>query len=173
MAVAVLLGSAVFGQPLSAVTLGAAVLLATTLVAGGVLARLDNLATERTLDDLVLKRTMTLGTREKWFRSLVQNSSDVVTVVDVDGVVRYQTPSVTNECSATTRSCWWERGSPGCSVPATVGGSRARWRRRPRTPGRPITLEFPIWHRESGQLVRHRDDGHLAGRRPRHPRRSS
>ena len=70
-------------------------LLTATVVAGGVIARLDTLGTERTLDELVLKRTITIGTREKWFRSLVQNSSDVITVVDVRGVVRYLTPSVT------------------------------------------------------------------------------
>ena len=39
-------------------------------------------------------RTLTLAEQEQWFRSLVQNSSDVVTVVDPRGVIRYQTPSV-------------------------------------------------------------------------------
>ena len=94
-AAAVLLGSTVFDHRLSGVTLASAVLLTATVVAGGVLARLDTLGTERTLDELVLKRTITIGTREKWFRSLVQNSSDVITVVDVRGVVRYLTPSIT------------------------------------------------------------------------------
>jgi PAS domain S-box-containing protein len=89
-AAAVLLGSTVFDHQLSGVTLAAAVLLTATVVTGGVLARLDTLGTERTLDELVLKRTITIGTREKWFRSLVQNSSDVVTLIGSDGVVRYQ-----------------------------------------------------------------------------------
>jgi diguanylate cyclase (GGDEF)-like protein/PAS domain S-box-containing protein len=148
-AVAVLLGSAVFGQSVSAVTLGAAVLLATTLVAGGVLARLDNLATERTLDDLVLKRTMTLGTREKWFRSLVQNSSDVITVVDVRGVVRYLTPSVTKilghdpQLLVGTRITGLLRPGDGRRLEGALASAA-------RTPGRPITLEFPIWSK-SGQ----------------------
>ena len=34
-------------------------LLTATVVAGGVMARLDTLGTERTLDELVLKRTIT------------------------------------------------------------------------------------------------------------------
>ena len=59
---------------------------------GGVLARLDSLSTERLLDELVLKRTVSIGSREKWFRALVQNSSDVITVVDVRGVIRYLAP---------------------------------------------------------------------------------
>ena len=39
-------------------------------------------------------RTVDLTERERWFRSLVQNSSDVVSVVDERGVIKYQTPSV-------------------------------------------------------------------------------
>ncbi len=31
---------------------------------------------------------------ERWFRSLVQNSSDVVTLLDADGTIRYQSPSI-------------------------------------------------------------------------------
>ena len=82
-AAAVLLGANVFGQPLTGrhADLRASCS-RSTLIAGGVLARLDSLATERTMDELVLKRTLSLGDREKWFRALVQNSSDVITVVD-------------------------------------------------------------------------------------------
>ena len=143
-AAAVLLGSTVFDHRLSGVTLAAAVLLTATVVAGGVMARLDTLGTERTLDELVLKRTITIGTREKWFRSLVQNSSDVITVVDVRGVVRYLTPSVTPilghdpKLLVGTRFTALLRPGDGRRLDAALASAA-------RSPGRPITLDFPIW----------------------------
>jgi len=143
-AAALVLGSIVFHQPVSPVTTAAAALLAATLVAGGVLARLDSLTTERLLDELVLKRTMTLGTREKWFRALVQNSSDVITVVDVRGVVRYLTPSVHKilghdpQQLVGTRITGLLRPGDGRRLEAALASAA-------RSPGRPITLEFPIW----------------------------
>src|SRR4051812_41294745 len=56
-----------------------------------ILASFENLGLNRSLRS----RTIALSERERWFRSLVQNSSDVVTVVDERGVIEYQTPSVT------------------------------------------------------------------------------
>ncbi|MDQ1599333.1 MAG: hypothetical protein QOD68_807 [Actinomycetota bacterium] len=143
-AAAVLLGSTVFDHQLSGVTLAAAVLLTATVVTGGVLARLDTLGTERTLDELVLKRTITIGTREKWFRSLVQNSSDVITVVDVRGVVRYLTPSIMPilghdpKLLVGTRFTALLRPGDGRRLDAALATAA-------RSPGRPITLDFPIW----------------------------
>jgi diguanylate cyclase (GGDEF)-like protein/PAS domain S-box-containing protein len=143
-AAALVLGKTVFHDPIEPVMLAATVLLAATLIAGGVLARLDNLATERSLDELVLKRTMTLGTREKWFRALVQNSSDVITVVDVRGVVRYLTPSVLKILGhdpkqlVGTRITGLLRPGDGRRLEAALASAA-------RSPGRPITLEFPIW----------------------------
>jgi len=32
--------------------------------------------------------------REEWFRSLVQNSSDVIVVIEADGIIKYQSPAV-------------------------------------------------------------------------------
>ena len=55
-----------------------------------ILAAFENVALNRSLQ----ARTVALGERERWFRSLVQNSSDVVTVVDEEGRIEYQTPSV-------------------------------------------------------------------------------
>jgi PAS domain S-box-containing protein len=143
-AAAVLLGSTVFDHRLSGVSLAAAVLLTATVVAGGVMARLDTLGTERTLDELVLKRTITIGTREKWFRSLVQNSSDVITVVDVRGIVRYLTPSVTPilghdpKLLVGTRFTALLRPGDGRRLDAALASAA-------RSPGRPVTLDFPIW----------------------------
>lgn len=58
-------------------------------------ARLDQLLLSRTLEHRVVERTLALRTHAKWFRSLVQNSSDIITIVDPSGVIRYQTPSAT------------------------------------------------------------------------------
>ena len=55
-----------------------------------ILASFENVGLTRSLRT----RTVALGEAERWFRSLVQNSSDVVTVVDEDGRIAYQTPSV-------------------------------------------------------------------------------
>jgi diguanylate cyclase (GGDEF)-like protein/PAS domain S-box-containing protein len=56
-------------------------------------ALLDNLVLSRTLESQVAERTLELVTREQWFRSLVQHSSDVVCVIDATGVIRYQSPA--------------------------------------------------------------------------------
>ncbi|MGH8894777.1 MAG: putative bifunctional diguanylate cyclase/phosphodiesterase, partial [Actinomycetes bacterium] len=143
-AAAVLLGSAVFHQPLGAVTLGSTVLLTVALIIGGVLARLDSLSTERSLEAMVLRRTITLGTREKWFRSLVQNSSDVITVVDVRGVVRYQTPSVTRILGHDPARLVGTNVS-GLLRPGDARRLKAALAASAKAPGRPISLGFPIW----------------------------
>jgi diguanylate cyclase (GGDEF)-like protein/PAS domain S-box-containing protein len=58
-----------------------------------IVALLDNLVLSRTLESQVVERTLELVTREQWFRSLVQHSSDVVCVIDASGVIRYQSPA--------------------------------------------------------------------------------
>jgi diguanylate cyclase (GGDEF)-like protein/PAS domain S-box-containing protein len=60
------------------------------VVAHQILASFENVGLGRSLR----ARTIALSERERWFRSLVQNSSDVVTVVDEEGRIQYQTPSV-------------------------------------------------------------------------------
>jgi diguanylate cyclase (GGDEF)-like protein/PAS domain S-box-containing protein len=146
-AAALLLGANVSGEPLSGLTLGCGVLLAVTLTTGGVLARLDSLATERTMDSLVLKRTVSLGDREKWFRALVQNSSDVITVVDARGTVRFQTPSVTRILGHDPAQL------VGTAVTDLLRPTDARRLRSAltaaaRSPGRPVTLDFPVWAKD-------------------------
>jgi diguanylate cyclase (GGDEF)-like protein/PAS domain S-box-containing protein len=75
-------------------TVGMAVLvLSGLLLARLIIASLDNLVLSRTLESQVAERTLELVTREQWFRSLIQHSSDVVTVIDVSGIVRYQSPA--------------------------------------------------------------------------------
>ena len=147
VAAAVLLGANVFGQPLTGLTLTCALLLAVTLIGGGVLARLDSLATERQMDGLVLRRTLSLGDREKWFRALVQNSSDVITVVDPRGTIRFQTPSVTRILGHDPAQL------VGTAVTDLLRPTDARRLesgavdRRPH-PGRTVTLDFPVWAKD-------------------------
>jgi diguanylate cyclase (GGDEF)-like protein/PAS domain S-box-containing protein len=58
------------------------------------LTMLENGALTRDLEARVSARTAELSASEQRFRALVQQSSDVVTVVDADSVVRYQSESV-------------------------------------------------------------------------------
>jgi diguanylate cyclase (GGDEF)-like protein/PAS domain S-box-containing protein len=108
-------------------------------------ALLDNLQLSRTLESQVAERTLEIVTREQWFQSLVQHSSDVVTVVDATGTIRYQSPAVERlfgyEPSATT-------GRPLVSL---VPDADAAWlavalARAVTMPGSSYVLEFPVVH---------------------------
>ncbi len=54
----------------------------------------DHVTLERDLGRAVRRRTVQLEHQEQWWRDLVRNLSDVVLVVEPDGVVRYTSPSV-------------------------------------------------------------------------------
>jgi diguanylate cyclase (GGDEF)-like protein/PAS domain S-box-containing protein len=84
----VLAGEAVSEGELSDLLVWDGIALVVLVIARQIFALLENIAFWRDLED-DLKRS------EARFRSLVQNSSDVITVVDIDGDVRYQSPSVT------------------------------------------------------------------------------
>ena len=73
---------------------GAAMVLLLFAVLRQVIALLENMALTRNLENRVIERTGQLHASEQRFRSLVQNSSDMLTVVDADGAVRYQSPSI-------------------------------------------------------------------------------
>jgi PAS domain-containing protein len=59
-----------------------------------VAALLENLSLTTHLELRVQERTAELDRSEQRFRSLVQNSSDVITVVDGNGIITYQSPSI-------------------------------------------------------------------------------
>jgi diguanylate cyclase (GGDEF)-like protein/PAS domain S-box-containing protein len=63
------------------------------VVARQLITLLDNLSLTRNLEAKVGARTAELARSEERHRSLVQNSSDVVTIVDLDGVIRYESPA--------------------------------------------------------------------------------
>lgn len=73
------------------------------MVGRQVLTMLENRALTRGLEARVAKRTEELKTSEQRFRALVLHSSDVVSVVDNDSVVQYQSDSI-ERCSATLRT---------------------------------------------------------------------
>ncbi|HVQ18584.1 MAG TPA: EAL domain-containing protein [Actinomycetes bacterium] len=81
-------------QTLTPVSTVLAVALMASVVLTTAVARMHALSVARTLEVRVAERTLALGSRERWFRGLVQHSSDVITVVDRAGTINYQTPSV-------------------------------------------------------------------------------
>ncbi|MEV6342440.1 bifunctional diguanylate cyclase/phosphodiesterase [Actinoplanes sp. NPDC051851] len=64
------------------------------LIGRQVLTLLENRELTRTLEDRVAERTAELRDREQHFHALIQHSSDVITVIDAEGVVRYQSDSM-------------------------------------------------------------------------------
>jgi diguanylate cyclase (GGDEF)-like protein/PAS domain S-box-containing protein len=58
-----------------------------------VLTMFENDSLTRNLEHRVEQRTEQLASRERWFASLVHNSTDVILVLDTDGVIDFQTPS--------------------------------------------------------------------------------
>ncbi|GAA1580052.1 putative bifunctional diguanylate cyclase/phosphodiesterase [Actinoplanes couchii] len=69
-------------------------LLILLIVGRQLLTQLENRALTRTLESRVAERTAELHDREQWFHSLIRHSSDVVTVIGADGVIRYQSESM-------------------------------------------------------------------------------
>ncbi|MGH8868862.1 MAG: putative bifunctional diguanylate cyclase/phosphodiesterase [Actinomycetes bacterium] len=67
--------------------------LGATWLLASLTARWEAVTTVRALRSRVDAETLARGMREKWFRSLVQSSTDVITVVDPEGWIRFQTPS--------------------------------------------------------------------------------
>ena len=111
------------------------------------LARLDHLTMTRTLEAEVEERTLALVTREQWFRSLVQNSSDVLTVIGPDGVVKYQSPAMTRVFGhdpATDRhgvQSYLMQPTDARRLEQLMAEARA-------TPRATYTMELALWHRE-------------------------
>jgi diguanylate cyclase (GGDEF)-like protein/PAS domain S-box-containing protein len=121
--------------------------LITALLARYVLARLDHLTLSRTLEAEIEERTLAAVTREQWFRSLVQNSSDVLTVVDAGGIVRYQSPAMTRVFGhdpvvlVGTPISYLLRPTDATRLDELLAEARL-------TPRATYTMEFALWHRE-------------------------
>jgi diguanylate cyclase (GGDEF)-like protein/PAS domain S-box-containing protein len=120
--------------------------LVSALLVRYVFARLDHLTMSRTLEAEVEQRTLAAVTREQWFRSLVQNSSDVLTVVDVGGTVRYQSPAMTRVFGHDPALMV---GTPMSSLLRPTDAARLEelMAEARRTPRATYTMEFAVWHR--------------------------
>ena len=70
------------------------VVLVALLLVRQFLAQLENLELNHRLEERVRRRTAELHRAERRFRSIARHASEVLTVVDADGVVRYQSVSV-------------------------------------------------------------------------------
>jgi len=148
----VLAALAVVGYQLTAGRLPALVVVAVMSLAALLLARLivaslDNLVLSRTLESQVAERTLELVTREQWFRSLVQHASDVVTVTDPSGAIRYQSPSVERlfgydptELIGTSLLTWVGADD--------VNRLHTALARATAMPGSSYVLEFSVMHRD-------------------------
>ena len=60
------------------------------------LAQFETMGVSRQLDQLLKNRTEQLHRQERQLRSLVQHTSDVLTIVDAEGIVRYQSAAAEN-----------------------------------------------------------------------------
>ena len=65
------------------------------LLARQMLSQLENLELTQELEARVRHRTAELRRQERRFRSIAQNASDVLTVVDSSGIISYQSASIT------------------------------------------------------------------------------
>jgi diguanylate cyclase (GGDEF)-like protein/PAS domain S-box-containing protein len=134
-------------RPADTLTVSAVIMALSFIVVALVYGRFSHFETREQMEQQVSERTMQLGTRERWFRSLVQNSSDVVTVMDVNGVIRYQTPSVQRVLGhdpalmlGTTLASLM-RPADARRLEDALAAAAAQ-------PDSVQTLEFPLWHRD-------------------------
>jgi diguanylate cyclase (GGDEF)-like protein/PAS domain S-box-containing protein len=84
-------------------------------------------------------------TRERWFRSLVQHSSDVLTVVDPAGVIRYQSPAVTRVLGHDP-ALLVGTSFPFLVRPADAPRLEQALAEAARAPRTTVVVEFAVWH---------------------------
>ncbi|MBV9098109.1 MAG: EAL domain-containing protein [Frankiaceae bacterium] len=132
---------------LPALLAGGVMLLSGLLLARLIVASLDNLVLSRTLESQVAERTLEIVTREQWFRSLVQHSSDVVTVIDPSGIVRYQSPA-SERLFGHDPAVMVGQPVSGLLQPADAARLQAAMARAADMPGASFVLEFPMAHRD-------------------------
>jgi diguanylate cyclase (GGDEF)-like protein/PAS domain S-box-containing protein len=112
-----------------------------------VLTLLENISLTRNLEERVRTRTAELHRSERRFRSLVQNSSDVITVVDVDGVVTYQSHSASQVFGYVTDDVVGT-SFVGLVHPAHRAALVESLERAAASPGEAVVIESSMWHRD-------------------------
>jgi len=112
-----------------------------------VLSHLENETLTARLDDLVTERTARLANQERHFRSLVRNASDVLTVVDADNVIRYQSASVERVLGFAPGELVGRRIEELLHPDERVD-TLARLRSSPPSPALPAVIEGRLRHRQ-------------------------
>ncbi len=97
------------------------------------------------------QRELTESTDQQWFRSLVSESSDVVTLVDIRGNVGYQTPSVTRVLGHPP-TAWMGHPFAEMVSPEHREALNAAFIRIARDPSKPLVLELALMSRSGGYI---------------------
>ncbi len=135
------------GQPMDAMRFWDGAVLILLVTGRQTLALTENLRLARRLEHIVEERTAKLAARERQFRALVHRSTDSISVVDAEGVVRYQSESVEALLGYTPAQL------TGWSLAAiAAGGDAVKLRSALASiaaqPDRSMTAELSVHHRD-------------------------
>ena len=97
------------------------------------------------------QRDLTESTDQQWFKSLVSESSDVVTLVDIRGNVGYQTPSVTRVLGHPP-TAWMGHPFAEMVAPEHREALNTAFVRIARDPANPLILELGLMSRSGGYI---------------------
>jgi diguanylate cyclase (GGDEF)-like protein/PAS domain S-box-containing protein len=119
------------------------------IVARQIFALLENISFWRDLEAKVEARTAALERSEARFRSLVQHSSDIITVLASDGTLRYESPSMRTVFGHQAAS--FGPGPPlGLVHPDDAPRVAAAVHELRRRPGASASIEGRVRHRDGG-----------------------
>jgi diguanylate cyclase (GGDEF)-like protein/PAS domain S-box-containing protein len=138
------------------------------IVGRQLLTQLENRALTRTLESRVAERTAELHAREQWFEALIRHSSDVVTVIDADGLIRYQSESMRRVFGYPPEAFVGRRYTDLVDDEVALRLAQAM-RQVAARPFADVTLEVVHTHRDGGRrpseviITNLVDDPHVAG----------
>ncbi|MEV4281302.1 putative bifunctional diguanylate cyclase/phosphodiesterase [Actinoplanes xinjiangensis] len=138
------------------------------IVGRQLLTQLENRALTRTLESRVTERTAELHAREQWFEALIRHSSDVVTVIDADGLIRYQSESMRRVFGYPPEAFVGRRYTDLVDDEVALRLAQAM-RQVAARPFADVTLEVVHTHRDGGRrpseviITNLVDDPHVAG----------
>jgi diguanylate cyclase (GGDEF)-like protein/PAS domain S-box-containing protein len=138
------------------------------IVGRQVLTQLENRRLTRTLESRVSERTAELHAREQRFHALIRHSSDVVTVIDADGMIGYQSDSMRRVFGYPPEVFLGRRYTDLVDAEVAMRLSQAM-RRVAARPYSTVTLEVVHTHRDGGKrpseviITNLVDDPHVAG----------
>lgn len=89
---------------------------------------------------------------EKHFRRMIENASDLISIMDVDGVIKYQSCAVTRLLGYSPEEMIGKNAFDYLA-PEDVAETRARWRTAVENPGTPAATEFRFRHRDGSWRV--------------------